>query len=192
MNSPPKVLVIGGSVRVQRLNHHIAEWVAGVGRGVVPARFEVVDLRDWPLPLDDEPDVPAMGKGYVSEHTRAWSAKIAAADGFVFVSPQYNLGYPAALKNALDHLFREWSGKPALIVTYGGRGGDRCAAQLAEVLAAFRMRTIITGPGFLLSNEHIRANAGEIDPAVEFAGQRGALEAAFGDFAAALAVAPDP
>lgn len=134
--------------------------------------------------MDDEPGVPHAGD-YAFEHTRAWSRKIAAADAFVFVTPQYNWGYPAALKNALDHLYREWAGKPAMIVTYGGHGGDRCAAQLQQVCEGLHMAPLPTRPGLTLSSERIEANSGEIDPAAEFASHLGELRQAFGELAAA-------
>lgn len=90
----------------------------------------------------DEPIIPAHAKdesGYHHEHTKAWSREIASYEGFIFVSPQYNWGYPASLKNAIDYLFNEWVGKPAMIVTYGGYGGGKCAEQLRSVLEGCRM-----------------------------------------------------
>ncbi len=88
------------------------------------------------LPLFDEPGIPSQIRdgGYAHEHTRQWSQRVAALDGFVFVSPQYNWGIPAGLKNAIDYLFHEWRGKPAMVVSYGGHGGDKCAAALKTVL----------------------------------------------------------
>jgi NAD(P)H-dependent FMN reductase len=181
-------LVIVGSVRPRRICRQIADWVAQVGRESIPGALEVVDLKDWPLPMDDEPDVPARG-GYVFEHTRAWSSKIARGDAYVFVSPQYNWGYPAPLKNALDHLYSEWSGKPAMIVTYGGHGGDKCATQLRQVLDGLKLKPVATMPGFRLARERIEANAGAIEPAVEFADHVGLLQQAFAELTAALASA---
>jgi NAD(P)H-dependent FMN reductase len=181
-----KVLVIAGSVRPRRICPQIAAWVAQVGQESVPASFEVVDLREWPLPMDDEPDVPARG-GYVCEHTRAWSGIISAAHAFVFVTPQYNWGYPAPLKNALDHLYKEWSGKPAMIVTYGGHGGDKCATQLRQVLDGLKLKPLATMPGFRLARERIEVNAGAIEPAREFADHLGVLQQAFTELASALA-----
>jgi NAD(P)H-dependent FMN reductase len=178
------VLVIAGSLRPRRIAVQIAEWVAEVGRTATDRAFEVVDLKDWPLPMDDEPDVPATGR-YACEHTLAWSRKIAAADAFVFVTPQYNWGYPAALKNALDHLYREWAGKPAMIVSYGGHGGGRCAEQLQQVLQGLHMAPVATRPGFRLSRERIEANSGEIDPAADFADHLDELRRAFGELATA-------
>jgi len=184
MIQPFPTLVIAGSVRPRRVALHIARWVAEVGRETTNGDFEVVDLRDWPLPLDDEAAMPHGGV-YEHEHTRAWSGKIAAARAFVFVTPQYNWGYPAALKNALDHLHGEWAGKPAMIVTYGGRGGDRCAQQLQQVCEGLRMAPIATRTGLTLSRQRIEANAGEIDPAAEFAAYLDDLRQAFGELAAA-------
>src|ERR1700677_2561553 len=109
----PKTLVIVGSTRARRICPQIAEWVAQIGRETLPGPIEVVDLKAWPLPMDDEPGIPA-GHPYVFDHTHAWSRKVSEGDAFVFVSPQYNWGYPAPLKNALDHLYKEWSGKPAM------------------------------------------------------------------------------
>ncbi|WP_246088029.1 NADPH-dependent FMN reductase [Nocardioides albertanoniae] len=100
---------------------------------VTGATTEIVDLRDLDLPLLDEPKMPALG-GYVHEHTKRWSALVDESDAIVLVTPQYNGGYPAPLKNAIDYLYREWHGKPMLVVSYGGRGGGMAAAQLVGVL----------------------------------------------------------
>ncbi len=87
--SQSKVLVIMGSVRAKRHCLVIAAWIAKIGQAETGLAYELVDLADWPLPMDDEPNIPATG-AYVQPHTQKWSAKIAQADAFVFVSPQYN------------------------------------------------------------------------------------------------------
>lgn len=174
-----------GSTRARRLCPEIAAWVADLGREAIPAQFEIVDLRNWPLPMDDEPGIPALGD-YAFEHTQAWSRQVADAHAFVFVTPQYNWGYPAPLKNALDHLYKEWAGKPAVIVTYGGHGGDKCARQLRQVLKGLKMKPVATMPGFRLSHERIKANTGAIDPAIEFARHGNTLSRAFAELATAL------
>jgi NAD(P)H-dependent FMN reductase len=186
MIHPPGIDVIIGSTRRQRIGPLVAAWVADIGREAFPAGFGTVDLRDWHLPMEDEADIPAAGQ-YAFEHTRAWSQKIAAADGFVFVTPQYNWGYPAPLKNALDHLYAEWSGKPALIVTYGGHGGGKCAAQLRQVLEGLHMRPAATMPGLTLSRVQIEANHGTIEPDIEFAAHRDVVRQGFAELAALLA-----
>ena len=172
-------------MRPRRIALQIAEWVAEVGREATDGAFEVLDLNDWPLPMDDEPGIPAGGR-YEHEHTRAWSRKIAAAPAFVFVTPQYNWGYPAPLKNALDHLYAEWSGKPAMIVSYGGHGGERCAEQLQQVCEGLHLAMIATRTGLTLSRQHIEANTGQIDPAAEFAAHLGDLRQAFAELSIGL------
>ena len=181
----PKVLVIVGSTRARRIGPQIGAWVAGLGRETVAAQFEVVDLRDWPLPMDDEPGVPQRDD-YDFEHTRAWSRKVAEGDAYVFVSAQYNWGYPAPLKNALDHLYREWTGKPAMIVTYGVHGGDKCAGQLRQVLEGLRMKPIATVPGLTVARARIEANDGVVDAAAAFESHLPELRQAFRELAAAL------
>lgn len=178
-------MVIAGSVRPQRICLQIARWVAEIGREHVAADFEVVDLKDWPLPMDDEPNIPAQGE-YLHEHTRAWSRKVAEGHAVVFVTPQYNWGYPAPLKNALDHLYREWSGKPALIVSYGGHGGGKCADQLRQVLTGMGLQPVNTMPGFSLSRERIEANSGAIDPATAFVDGLPKLRLAFSELRQSL------
>ena len=183
------ILVIAGSVRPQRISLQVADWIADQGRNALAAEFEVVDLKDWPLPMDDEPGIPAAADDYACEHTRAWSRKIAGAAAVIFVTPQYNWGYPAPLKNALDHLYQEWAAKPAMIVTYGGHGGGRCAEQLQQVCEGLHMALIPTKVGLKLPRERIEANAGEVDPAGEFAAHLGDLRQALAELAAAMASA---
>ena len=141
-----KVGVIIGSQRVRRVGPQITDFVlqtikaaneANAGTKHTEVEFQLIDIAALNLPLFDEPGVPSQihsTEGYEHEHTRAWSRTIAALDGFVFVTAQYNWGIPAGLKNAIDYLFNEWKGKPAMIVSYGGHGGDKCAAHLKMVL----------------------------------------------------------
>ena len=178
----PRVFVILGSTRRGRICEKVGAWIADIGRDALDAAFEIIDLRQWPLPMDDEPGIPALGH-YANAHTQAWSQKIAEADAFVFVTPQYNWGYPAPLKNALDHLYREWRGKPAMIVTYGGHGGDKCAAQLRQVLQGLNMAPVKTMPGLLLARALIEANDGAVEPARDFAGSLKLVRRAFKELA---------
>jgi NAD(P)H-dependent FMN reductase len=172
-----KILVIIGSVRPQRIGMDVAAWVAAIGRESLAAVFELVDLRDWPLPMDAEPGIPAHGQ-YEHPTTKAWSARIDGADGFVFVTPQYNWGYPAPLKNAIDHLYAEWRGKPAAIITYGGHGGGKCAAQLHEVLSGLKMKLARTMPALTLPPGQVQTNPGWIDAASAFSSSRADVVAA--------------
>ncbi|KAI9819483.1 MAG: hypothetical protein M1827_006931 [Pycnora praestabilis] len=110
-----------------------------------------IDLADQNLPLYDEPSIPSEIKDpsqYAHAHTRAWSEKISSLSALIFVTPQYNWGYPASIKNAIDYLYHEWKGKPAFIISYGGRGGGFAAEQLRQVLkGGVGMRVVETAPG---------------------------------------------
>ncbi|MFC5528127.1 NADPH-dependent FMN reductase [Cohnella yongneupensis] len=114
----------------------------------------------------DEPGIPAL-VSYSQPHTNAWSENIKSASGVVFVTPQYNWGYPAVLKNAIDHLYHEWRDKPVMIVTYGGHGGGRCAKQLRRVAVRLRMRIVPTSLALRLSDAIIREGA-ELNPDRDF------------------------
>lgn len=103
--------------------------------------YVLVDLAEVNLPLLDEPLKAALGD-YRHEHTLAWSALVSSFDAFLFVFPQYNWGYPAVLKNALDYLRSEWRDKPATVFTYGTRGGGSGAAQLITVLHGLNMQVM--------------------------------------------------
>ena len=104
-------------------------------------QFELVDIQDYHLPLLDEP-VPASLGQYSQPHTKVWAAKIAAFDAYVFVTPEYNHGTSAALKNAIDYLYREWNNKAAGFVGYGGAGGVRAVENLRLILANVMIATV--------------------------------------------------
>ena len=174
----PRILVIGGSVRPKRLSPAISQWVAKVASQSITAEYEVIDLKDWPLPMDAEPGIPAYSD-YQFEETKAWSRKVASADAFVFVTPEYNGGYPAALKNALDQLAKEWRGKPALIVTYGGgASGARAGNQLNDVLSGLGLKSVSQRPKFAIPRSILAAGNGAIDADAELGAQAKPLEQA--------------
>ena len=124
--------MITGSTRPVRIGDQIAAQIASLANELGSATATVEDLAVRALPLLDEPQPAALG-GYVHQHSSDWSATVAGADAVVLVTPEYNGGYPAALKNAIDYLFSEWQGKPALVVSYGPHGGTRVQKQLSEV-----------------------------------------------------------
>ncbi|GAA1324532.1 NADPH-dependent FMN reductase [Leucobacter albus] len=131
--SQPLIKIIVGSVRPVRVGDQIAAALAPALAEAAGARVEIVDLAELGLPLLDEPLMPAMGN-YTHAHTKAWSEIVSTSDAVVFLTPQYNGGYPASLKNAIDFLFHEWKAKPTFIVSYGGHGGGAGGAQLRSVL----------------------------------------------------------
>ncbi len=136
-----KVAIIIGSVRPGRVGESVAQWVYGIARQRTDATFELVDLKDFNLPLLDEPIPPSAGK-YSQPHTRAWAEKIGSFDAFVFVTPEYNHGIPAGLKNAIDFLYAEWNNKAAGFVSYGSAGGVRAVEQLRGVMAEMQVATV--------------------------------------------------
>ena len=129
-----RIAIILGSTRPGRKGEVVAEWVYGIAQKRSDANFELVDVKDFNLPLLDEPMSPIMGQ-YTHQHTKDWSAKIASFDAYVFVTPEYNHGTSGALKNAIDFLFAEWNNKAAGFVSYGGVSGARAVEQLRLVLA---------------------------------------------------------
>jgi len=136
-----KVGIITGSTRPNRKSPDVAKWVLEIARRRTDADYELVDIKDFELPLLDEPMPPSMGK-YEKPHTKQWAAKIASLDAFVFVSPEYNHGIPAALKNAIDFLFVEWNHKAAGFVSFGSAGGVRAVEHLRLVLAEVHVATV--------------------------------------------------
>ncbi|MEZ2127801.1 MULTISPECIES: NADPH-dependent FMN reductase [unclassified Sinorhizobium] len=176
------IQVIIGSVRPSRIGDQIASWVLQTVKGLTDLRFEIVDLKDWHLPLDDEPNQPKHG-GYVQPHTQAWSDKIRQADGFIFLTPQYNWGYPASLKNALDHLYSEWEAKPTVIVSYGHRGGVKAAEQLRQVLVGLHMVPTQTDTNLFLDRGMLDTDRRLVDAATAFADRRQALLKSIGEMA---------
>ena len=136
-----KIAIIIGSTRPGRNGEAVAKWVYEIPQKRNDAEFELVDIKDFNLPLLDEPAPPIMGQ-YSKPHTKAWAAKIGSFDGYVFVTPEYNHGISGALKNAIDFLFAEWNNKAAGFVSYGGASGARAVEQLRLVLAEVQIATV--------------------------------------------------
>ncbi|HEX4857414.1 MAG TPA: NAD(P)H-dependent oxidoreductase [Usitatibacteraceae bacterium] len=128
-----KIAIIIGSTRPGRKAEAVARWVLDIAARRNDAQYELVDIQDFNLPLLDEPMPPAYGQ-YSHAHTKAWAAKIAEFDGYVFVTPEYNHAPSGALKNAIDYLYREWNNKAAGFVGYGSAGGTRAVEQLRLVM----------------------------------------------------------
>ncbi|MDZ4745921.1 MAG: NAD(P)H-dependent oxidoreductase [bacterium] len=128
-----KVAIIIGSTRPGRKAESVAKWVHQIAATRGDAEYELVDIADYDLPLLDEPIPPSSGK-YSKDHTKKWSAAITPFDAFVFVTPEYNHGTSAALKNAIDFLWLEWNNKAAGFVGYGSSGGTRAVESLRLVM----------------------------------------------------------
>lgn len=136
-----RVGIILGSTRPGRLGEPVAKWVFDLARSRSDARFELVDLKEYPLPHLDEPIPPSMGR-YTHDHTKEWAKRIASFDAFVFVTPEYNHSTSGVLKNAIDYLSAEWANKSAGLVSYGSSGGVRAAEQLRLVLGELQVADV--------------------------------------------------
>jgi NAD(P)H-dependent FMN reductase len=136
-----KIAIILGSTRPGRNGKAVADWVLEKASARAGAKYELVDLADYPLPHLDEALPPAMGQ-YAGEHTKAWAATIAAFDGFVFVSPEYNHSTSGVLKNAIDYLYAEWNNKAAAFVSYGSLGGARAIEHLRAIAGELQIATV--------------------------------------------------
>jgi NAD(P)H-dependent FMN reductase len=136
----PSLMIIVGSTRPGRVGLPVARWV--LEAATASGRFDRIDLADLAaidLPFMDEPSHPRRRR-YEHQHTRDWSARVDAADAFVLVTPEYNYGMPAPLKNAIDYLHHEWTYKPVGFVSYGGvSGGTRSVQMAKQVVTAFPM-----------------------------------------------------
>jgi len=134
-----KLKIINATVRPGRKGPIVAEWIKELAIKSGSFEVELIDLGELKLPLMDEPNHPSMKK-YQHDHTKNWSAKIEEADAFIFVTGEYDFGYPSSLRNALEFLYREWNYKAAGIVSYGGvSAGTRAANSLKNDLATFKV-----------------------------------------------------
>jgi NAD(P)H-dependent FMN reductase len=173
------IQIIIGSTRPGRVGPQIADWMVEQLPKSDTTTYEIVDIVDWKLPLFDEPIHPSMNQ-YMHAHTKVWSQHIKKADAYILLSPEYNAGYPAALKNAIDYLFHEWTDKPVMIVSYGVGGGSTASGQLRQVAERLKMRPTATSPAFVITRE-MSGEDGQIKDITE----------SFKPYAAALKMAAD-
>jgi NAD(P)H-dependent FMN reductase len=139
------LLIIVASTRPGRVGAAVGEWFREAAERHGGFDVSVADLAEVGLPFLDEPAHPRLQR-YTQPHTRAWSETVAAADAYVFVTPEYNHGSPPSLLNALDFLYNEWNYKPAAFVSYGGiSGGLRSVQQTKLVALGLKMAPIVEG-----------------------------------------------
>ncbi len=138
------IYVILGSTRNGRNGEKVLSWVKAqlANQKHAGVKFEFVDLKDWPIPFVEYHMPPLMGE-YPEGIVTKWAKFIEKADGFLIVTPEYNHGYPAVLKNALDVISKEWNDKPVSFVSYGAMaGGARAVEQLRQVVSILRMQAL--------------------------------------------------
>ena len=143
--SKPKINVILSSIREGRAGESVANWAMSELKKHDDAEYELVDLKDYPLPLFDSAMSPSMNNtgDYGNETVNKRARKIAEGDGFIFIVPEYNHGYSSALKNAIDHIYTEWNNKAAGFISYGSiAGGSRSVEQLRQVMAELQIADV--------------------------------------------------
>jgi NAD(P)H-dependent FMN reductase len=138
------IAVIVGSTRQGRFSEKPAQWIFEHLRKRKEIEARLLDLRDFPMPFFDQAVPPSMpGRPpYPNEVVQKWTAQIGASDGFVFVTPEYNYGTSAVLKNAIDWVYPEWNRKAAAFVSYGSAMGGRAVQQLRETAIEVQMAPI--------------------------------------------------
>jgi NAD(P)H-dependent FMN reductase len=151
-SGPIRVGIIIGSTRPGRNAEAVAKWAYELAHQRPDAEFELVDLQDYPLPLLNDPMPPSLNRPR-PPHAQKWSEKVASLDAFVFVTPEYNHGVPAALKNAIDYLYGEWNNKVAGFVSYGSAGGVRSVEHLRGVMAELQVATVRAQVYFFLAHD---------------------------------------
>ncbi len=167
-----KIKVILASIRNNRFGDKPANWITALAGEVPEFSVELLDLKNYQLPLFAEGTSPAQVEGaYGKPDVDKWAGKIAEADGFIFITPEYNHGYSSALKNNLDYLYKEWNKKPMAVLSYGGAGGARAVEQLRTVAIELQMVPIrnsvnIINP-WMLTEMDGSLKAGVLDPYVK-------------------------
>jgi NAD(P)H-dependent FMN reductase len=147
--SKPKLAIVVGSIRPNRFADHAARWIEEIARRRDDFDIEVVDLKDYPMPLFAE-QASSLWAPSQDEVARRWQKKVAEFDAFIFTAAEYNRGPTAVLKNALDYAYTEWNNKPVAFVGYGGVGGARAIEQLRLNAIELQMAPIRTAVHILL------------------------------------------
>ena len=140
----PHVGIVISTTREGRFGDKPALWIRDLAAARKDLEVELIDLRDYPMPFFDEPGSPIYMPPK-NEVARRWGQKVAALDGFIFVTAEYNRGPPAVLKNALDYAYKEFNRKPAAFVGYGGVGGARAVEQLRLISIELQMAPTRSG-----------------------------------------------
>lgn len=140
MDNTIKIKIIIGSTREGRFSEKPARWIFEEAKKLKDVEVELLDLRDYEMPFfsSSKPPLIAQGK-YENEVVQKWSGKIDEGDAFIVVTPEYNHGYPAVLKNAMDVIYPEWNRKPIGFVSYGSAMGARSVEQLRQVAVELQM-----------------------------------------------------
>jgi len=159
------ISVIVGSTRKGRFSEKPAHWIFHHLKKRAGVDAQLLDLRDFPMPFFDQPVTPATPGRAPFEHevVQKWTAAIAQSDGFVFVTPEYNFGPSAVLKNAIDWVYSEWNRKPAAFVSYGNVGGARSVQQLRETVIELQLAPIRSSVHIPVATLWAHYKGGDVD-----------------------------
>jgi len=178
-----KILIT--STRPGRVSPQFAHWIEGLARGLPAFSVEVIDLKEVNLPFFDEPEHPAK-RQYVHDHTKAWSRTIDEADAFVVIATEYNYGFTAVFKNAIDYLSQEWKHKPVGFVGYGGvAGGTRSIQLMKPVLTSLSLVPVVEAVNLPFFRQYLDAE-GKFQPTEDHNRQGLAMLASLEKWATAL------
>ena len=159
------ISVIVGSTRQGRFSEKPAQWIFEHLGKRKEIETRLLDLRDFPMPFFDQAVPPSMpGRPpYPNEVVQKWTAQIGASDGFVFVTPEYNYGTSAVLKNAIDWVYPEWNRKAAAFVSYGSAMGARAVQQLRETAIEVQMAPIRSSVPLPVATLWAHFQGGDVD-----------------------------
>lgn len=149
-----KIGIILGSTREGRVSPQVGDWVKSIADQRGDAQYEIVDIKDYRLPL--------LGEADASDQAGRWNAKLSELDGFVFIVSEYNHSISGALKNALDYAREAWHNKAAGIVSYGSVGGARAAEHLRGILGELQIADVRVHPALSLFTDFV--NGTEFNP----------------------------
>jgi NAD(P)H-dependent FMN reductase len=147
-----KVAVIIGAIREGRKTPQQAKWVMNTLKNMDDVQADLVDLKDYPMPLFNEPASPRYNpQREIDPRAQKWLDKLAEFEAYVFVTPEYNHSVPGVLKNAIDYVDWQLARKPAAVVSHGSAGGARAEVALKEILSESRMVPMSTVPGVAMN-----------------------------------------
>ncbi len=154
-----KVQIIIGSTRPNRVTPRLAKWVASEAKNIPDTTVEILDLGDYPLPLFNEPGSPQFTPERKPDTpTNKWLLKLAEADAYILVTPEYNRSTSGVLKNALDYIDFQLEKKPVALVGHGSTGGAQAVSHLRGIIPGLLAVTMPRATYFHGASENLDEN----------------------------------
>lgn len=179
-----KIQIVLGSTRPERQSHKLAKWVENHAKAIEGFEVEVVDMRDYEMPLFNEPGSPQYSPDRKPEPAvQKWLDKVVQADGYILITPEYNRSTSAVLKNAIDYLDFQWERKPVAIVAHGSSGGGQAVGHLRGMTAGALAVTVPRAVYFNHQVAKVISEEGELAEAIKANpyGPEGALNTMLAD-----------